>query len=259
MKTKIILTFTLIGCLVFSSQAQYKKADLVGPWQLSMEAMFENMSDKERSEMDAKKEMMAIMFGMLRIDFMEDGTTKIGGMMAAMAGKGNEPKGKWRIEGDRLITIDDKGKEKSEKILELTKNKLVVESKKKKGEKVIFISLTPIIKDMEKTNKAKISKKKVAGTWKAIALRKKSGNEIMALGIQYVFNKDGSTQLKTILGHPIKEKQGTWKVVSKNEMQFTSKKKDKTKITNVTVLYFTNTQMIAEDAKGERILFERIK
>lgn len=261
MKLICLLTLCLAVMAATTTQAQITKANLIGPWHLSMEHMLQNTPADKKAKMTAKQEMMAIVFGNISVEFMKDGSTKIGGMMAAMASKNKkntELKGSWKLKGDRLVTIDDKGKEKSEKIIKLTPNLLVLESNKKPGEKVYFISLKNILKDFKKTNNAKISKKKITGVWKATAVESKGVT--MLLGMRYVLGKDGTTQLKTPLGNLLEKKQGTWKVSEGNKLQFTSVKKGKTKETNVTVLYFSKKQMVAQDDnKGEKILFERVK
>ncbi|WP_299457181.1 lipocalin family protein [uncultured Microscilla sp.] len=261
MKLKLILTVYIAGFFMTSTQAQINKDDLIGAWHLSMEYMLKNTPAEKKKSMTAKQEMMAIVFGNVSVEFLKDGSTKIGGMMAAMAAKdkkGDAIKGSWKIEGDRLITTNDKGKEKSEKILKLTPDLLVLESKKKPGEKVYFVSLNKILKDFKNTNTAKISKKKLTGTWKAVAVESKGIT--MLLGIKYALKKDGTTQLKTPLDNVIEKENGTWKVNGSNKLQFTNEKKGEIKETNVTVLYFTQNQMIAQDdKKGEKILFERVK
>jgi hypothetical protein len=259
MKLRFLLTLCIATMVATTTQAQIKKADLIGPWHLSMEHMLKNAPADKKAKMTAKQEMMAIVFGNISVEFMEDGSSKIMGMMAAMAAKKNKTlKGSWKLKGDRLVTVDDKGKEKSEKIIKLTPDLLVLESSKKPGEKVYFVSLKNILKDFDKTNNAKISKKKITGVWKATAVESKGVT--MLLGMYYVFGKDGSTQLKTPLGNLLEKEQGTWKVNGNNKLQFTSVKKGKTKETNVTVLYFDTHKMVAQDdKKGEKILFERVK
>lgn len=157
-----------------------------------------------------------------------------------------------------MVTVDHKGKEKSEKIIKLTPELLILQNSKKPDQPLYFVSLKKTLKDFEKTNAVKVSAKKLAGTWKAVAVH--TQEVTMLLGMKYVFNKDKSIVLKTPLNNTLEKGKGTWKLTGDNKIQLSSKKKEKIKTTNITVLYFTNDMMVAkDDKKGEKILFERVR
>ena len=122
-----VMLFSITATLS-NVQAQSTKKMLVGTWLLSFDEMIKKMPEKQRRRMevmpDEQKDMMRKQINQSYFDFKADGTFE-----AFMDGKKHSMTWKLSDNGKKLITTNTDGREIPMKILEISKNRLVLEAK----------------------------------------------------------------------------------------------------------------------------------
>ena len=258
MKAKYLLTLLLFTGLLSQAQAQYKKSDIVGPWQIDVEKFVKYMATLRKEKPDIKQELLAFMQYNIRFDFFEDGSMQMENYVGSFDSD-IKYKGRWELKDSLLVRImGKKDKRVSEKILKLTTTEMTLSSIKSPEFKMPLISLKPLLEKFNQTNQVNIKTKQITGSWKIVATSQK-GN-ITLFGFTQNFESDGRLEKKTILGKPFNKKgeKETWKITGKNTIQVTAITKDKQTPTDQTILYFTKDEMILKDQR-ELTLLQRIK